>query len=115
MKTLEQILNLELIADAPDHAVFYSQFDTILEYIKKGQIPARILRIWISSLDLKIHFSSAKRAEDNSKQPLRFNFELSELDSSIFAIAQNHHLTVASLDDYKFIKRVLIQFQNRPL
>lgn len=115
MTTLDQILNLEFIADAPDHSVFYSEFDAIIVYIQRGMIPKRIIKIWISSLDLKIHFSSARRAENSAKRPLRFDFELSELDTSIFAIAQSHHLTVASLDDYKFVKRILVQFQNTPI
>lgn len=112
MKTLEEILNLEFIADAPDHPVFYTEFEKVLNYIQQGAISKRIIKIWISSLDLKIHFSTARRSEAAEDRPMRFDFGLSELDSSLMAIAQNHHLTVASVDDYRFIKRVLIQFQN---
>lgn len=110
MKTLEEILSLEIIVDAPDHPVFYEQFDSILEYIQQGVIPRRIIRIWLSSLEVKIHFSSTRLAEEKAGKPLRFDFGLGELDTSILAIARNRHLTVAALDDYRFVRRVLLQF-----
>ena len=109
MKKLEDILLVEHIIDAPDHPVFYSAFESIVDYIRKGQISKRIVKVWIASLDLKIHFSNSAQENIHEPRPILFDFDLSELDSSMLKIAQNRHLTVASIEKYRFVKRVLLE------